>query len=185
MKNSIKFAIAFFSIGFLITSCGDNYPSLERYYVDSQASVNFFSVDIPASIVSLKAEDASSEEVKNTLKSIKKINFLGFQKNEENKAEFKIEQQKVIEILKNPKYQELMRLSDKGRTLVVKFVGDDDAIDQVIFYGADNDLGFAVARVLGNKMDPAKMMTLVNEVHIDQDSESFSQIGSFMKNMQK
>lgn len=183
MKNKIKYIIVFFTIGFLVTSCGGKYPSLEKYYVDSQASADFFSIDIPANIVTLKEEDAS-EEVRNTLKSIKKINFLGFQKNEENKAEFQSEQQKIIEILKNPKYQELIRLSDKGRTLVVKFIGDDDAIDQIIFYGSDNELGFALARVLGDKMDPAKMMALINEVNIDQNSGIFSQIGSFMKNMQ-
>ena len=75
-----------------------------------------------------------------------------------------------------------MRLTDKGRTLIVNFLGEADAIDEIIIYGSDKELGFALVRVLGNKMDPAKMMKLVNEVNLDDDSGSMQQIGAFMKN---
>ena len=179
MKNYIKYITLVFAMVFLV-SCND-YPSLQKYYVDSQESAEFISLDIPASIVSLKDADAS-DEVKSTLKSIKKINFLAFQITEENTASFDAEKTKVKAILKNPKYQELMRVTDKGRTLIVNFLGEADAIDEIILYGSDKELGFALVRVLGNKMDPAKMMKLVNEVNLDDDSGSMQQIGAFMKN---
>jgi hypothetical protein len=179
MKNHIKYITLAFAMVFLV-SCSD-YPSLQKYYVDSQESMEFISLDIPASIVSLKDTDAS-DDVKSTLKSIKKINFLGFQITEENAVSFSNEKTKVKEILKNPKYQELMRLTDKGRTLIVNFLGEQDAIDEIIIYGSDKELGFALVRVLGDKMDPAKMMQLVNEVNLDDDLGSMQQIGVFMKN---
>ncbi|OIQ37834.1 MAG: hypothetical protein BM563_07760 [Bacteroidetes bacterium MedPE-SWsnd-G1] len=165
----------------IFVSC-DQYPSLQKYFVDSQGSSEFIALDIPASIVSLKEEDASEETIE-TLKSIKKINFLGYQITEENTEAYKAEQQKVKEILKNPKYEDLIRLGGEGKTLVVKFLGEEDAIDEVIFYGADKELGFALVRVLGDDMEPAKMMELAQQVNIDDDSASIQQITSFMKNV--
>lgn len=181
MKNIFKYLALVVAISTLIVSC-DSYPSLQKYYVDSQSSADFIALDIPASIVTLKEEDAS-EEVRATLKTIKKINFLGFQMSDTNKDEYKIEQQKVKAILKNPKYQELIRLNMGAKSLVVKFLGEEDAIDEVIFYGADKELGFALVRVLGDKMNPAKMMALAQEINIDGDAAGLQQIGSFLKSV--
>lgn len=181
MLRILKYLTFIVAVSMLTVSC-DSYPSLQKYYVDSQSNVDFIAIDIPASIVSLNNSDAS-EEVKSTLKSIKKINFLGFQITENNIGEYTVEQKKVKEILKNPKYQDLVKLNFGSRSLVVKFLGEEDAIDEVIFYGADKELGFALVRVLGNKMDPAKMMALVQEINLDGDSSSLQQITSFMKNM--
>lgn len=181
MKNIFKYLALVVAISTLIVSC-DSYPSLQKYYVDSQSSADFIALDIPASIVTLKEEDAS-EEVRATLKTIKKINFLGFQMSDTNIDEYKIEQQKVKAILKNPKYQELIRLNMGAKSLVVKFLGEEDAIDEVIFYGADKELGFALVRVLGDKMNPAKMMALAQEINIDGDAAGLQQIGSFLKSV--
>lgn len=181
MKNIFKYLALVVAISTLIVSC-DSYPSLQKYYVDSQSSADFIALDIPASIVTLKEEDAS-EEVRATLKTIKKINFLGFQMSDTNIGEYKIEQQKVKAILKNPKYQELIRLNMGAKSLVVKFLGEEDAIDEVIFYGADKELGFALVRVLGDKMNPAKMMALAQEINIDGDAAGLQQIGSFLKSV--
>ncbi len=181
MLRILKYLTFIVAVSILTVSC-DSYPSLQKYYVDSQSNTDFIAIDIPASIVSLKDGDAS-EEVRSTLKTIKKINFLGFQITESNTEEYTLEQKKVKEILKNPKYQDLIKLNFGSRSLVVKFLGEDDAIDEVIFYGADKELGFALVRVLGNKMDPAKMMALVQEINLDGDSSSLQQITSFMKNM--
>ena len=70
-----------------------------------------------------------------------------------------------------------------AKSLVVKFLGEEDAIDEVIFYGADKEMGFALVRILGDKMDPAKMMLLAQEINIDGDAAGLQQIGSFLKNM--
>ncbi len=167
-------------ITLLMVSCDSN-PTLQKYYVDSNENNDFISVDIPASLLSLKNENTSAE-VKETLKSIKKVNFLGFQLKDSNKAEFKIEKQKVKEILKNPKYQELFSMGGK-QSVSVKFLGEEDAIDEIIVYGSDKDKGFALVRILGNKMDPSKMMALAEELDFEGENGSMKQIESFMKNM--
>lgn len=163
-----------------MVSCDSN-PTLQKYYVDSNENNDFISVDIPASLLSLKNENTSAE-VKETLNSIKKVNFLGFQLKDSNKAEFKIEKQKVKEILKNPKYQELFSMGGK-QSVSVKFLGEEDAIDEIIVYGSDKDKGFALVRILGNKMDPSKMMALAEELDFEGENGSMKQIESFMKNM--
>ena len=181
MKKCIKYfgiltIVAIFSVG-----C-DQHPSLQKYYVDSNENAEFLKFDVPASLLSLK-DDGSSEEVKQTLKSIKKVNFLAFQLKDTNKAEFKLEKQKVKEILKNPKYQELITIGSGKQSYTVKFLGEEDAIDEVIFFGSDKEKGFALVRVLGKNMNPSKMMTLAQELKFDRDDDSMKQLGSFMKNL--
>ena len=92
MQRILKYFALVIAVSVFAVSC-DSYPSLQKYYVDSQSSADFIALDIPASIVSLKNEDAS-EEVRETLKSIKKVNFLGFQISEDNNEMYTSELQK-------------------------------------------------------------------------------------------
>jgi hypothetical protein len=179
MRKYIKYFGLLAIIALLTASC-DNSQSLQKYYVDSNENAEFISFDIPASVLSLKNEDASAE-VRETLKSIKKVNFLGFQLKDDNKAAYKVEKQKVKEILKNPKYQELISVGGK-QSFTVKFMGEEDAIDEVIVFGSDKEKGFAVVRILGSNMDPSKMMALASELNFDNEDGSMKQIESFMKN---
>ncbi|PHR72914.1 MAG: hypothetical protein COA67_04210 [Lutibacter sp.] len=165
-------------IAMLTVSCDQN-PSLQKYYVDSNENTDFISLDIPVNVLSLKTEDASAE-IKETLKSIKKVNFLGYQLKEDNIVEYKIEKQKIKEILKNPKYQDLFSMGGK-QSVQVKFLGEEDAIDEVIVFGSDKEKGFALVRVLGNNMDPSKMMALAQELKFDGEEGSMKQLESFMK----
>lgn len=181
MNLNMKYLVFVFGICLTMMSCDQN-PSLQEYYIESQASSNFIAVDIPSSILGLKNEDVS-EEVKSTLNSVKKINFLGFQKSEENSEIYLEEQRKVKEILKNSKYRELMRIDSEKKSMQVKYLGEDDAIDEVIIFGSDINLGFAVVRILGNKMDPSKMMALAKEIDVNDKSASIEQITSFLGSM--
>lgn len=180
MKKHIKYFGMLAVIALLTISC-DEHPSLQKYYVDSNENTDFISLDIPASILSLKDENVS-EEVKETLKSIKKVNFLGFKLKDDNQAAYKIEKQKIKEILKNPKYQELISVGGK-QSFTIKFLGEDDAIDEVIVFGSDKDKGFALVRILGNNMDPSKMMLLANEIKYDGDKGDLKGLESFLKNL--
>ena len=44
----------------------------------------------------------------------------------------------------------------------VSFVGTDDNIEEFILYGNQKDKGFAVVRVLGNKMNPTSIMEMIS-----------------------
>ena len=54
---------------------------------------------------------------------------------------------------------------------------------KLFFFGSDNDLGFAVVRVLGKDMDPSKMLALLSEITVDENNGSLNQIKSFVKNL--
>jgi hypothetical protein len=180
MKQFFKYFGILAMIAIFTISCDDN-PSLQKYYVDSQESADFISLDIPASVIQLKDENTSADAIK-TLESIKKVNFLGFRLTDKNIVEFSAEKLKVKQILKNPKYQELISIGGSNQSLSVKFLGEDDAIDEVIIFGSDKEQGFALVRVLGSNMDPAKMMQLAQEIKVDGQDSSLKQLESFIKN---
>ncbi len=158
-------------------SCSSE-ASLQKYYIDSQENKNFISLDVPASVLKLK--DNVTPEEKEALASLKKFNVLAFKKDGSNDAEFTQEKQKVKTILKNPKFKELMRIKDKGRNIVIKYEGDDTTMDEVIVYASDKTQGFALVRVLGDNMDPAKIMKLANSIR-DVDSDGFKQLEGLFK----
>jgi len=178
MKGLIKL-ITLCSIVVGIASCASE-ASLQKYFIDSQENKNFISVDVPSSIIQLKQNVGA--DVKEAYESLKKMNVLAFTKNESNEADYAIEKEKVKKILKNDKYTELFRMKDKGKTLVVKYEGDDESMDEVIVYATDRASGFALVRVLGDKMTAKKMMKLGESIKdIDGDSNGIKQLEVFFK----
>lgn len=143
-------------------SCNTS-PSLQQYYVDNTENPNFISVDIPASILKVSEVDLTPEQ-KAAYESLRKFNVLAFRLTEENKAEFAGEKETVNEILKNKDYEELMRINTGSAKGVIKYLGDDDSIDEVILYGNDDNMGFALVRILGKDMRPENMMQLVEVI---------------------
>ncbi len=161
-------------------ACGSE-ASLQKYYIDSQDNKNFISVDVPASIIKLK--DDIEPEAKEAFKSLKKMNVLAFTKNESNEAEYTIEKAKVSKILKNSKFKELFRMKDKGKSILVKYEGDDESMDEVIVYASDKKQGFALVRILGDEMTPEKIMKLGKSIKdIDSGNVGLKQIEEFIKN---
>ena len=60
-------------VAMLMTSCKND--SLQGYLVESQEKQGFITVDLPVSFLELKDQDVS-DDVKATVKSIKKINVV-------------------------------------------------------------------------------------------------------------
>lgn len=157
--KSIKllFAIAFTSV---LISC-ENDKSLQKYYVENQEDTDFLALDIPTSMFT-NSESLEAEE-KATLESIKKINVLALKK-EENPEKFEEEKVKLSEIFKDEKYQLLMKYGGGNRKAELYFTGKEDAIDELIVYGYDDEQGLGVARVLGKDMNPQKIMQLMKSL---------------------
>jgi len=170
------FQIIGFVGGILIslTAC-NREQSLQEYIVENQENSNFLSLDIPAGILQLN-EDASTE-MQETLASLKKLNVIAFKINESNENEYSTELEKVKKILKNDKFTELVRMKHENASIQVKYLGTEDAIDEIILFASEQTKGFAVARILGNKMQPDKMMKLVQNMgQLKKDNSAFSQI---------
>jgi len=183
MKNLIiKTGLLIFTT-LLLIAC-DNHPSLQKYYVDSKENNDFISLDLPASILELKDTDAS-DEIKNTLESIKKVNFLALQATDSNQELYTSEKLKVNAILKNPKYKQLMKMSMGGGNVSVNYLGEEDAIDEVVIFGADKEKGFAVVRVIGANMNPSEIMKLAQEIKMDGDSGELKQLEGLLKGISK
>ena len=159
MLSSIKNSIALLVLVVAFTSCNQS-PTLQTYYVDNELKPGFTSVDIPTSFVDID-QTTLTEDQKQAYESVDKLNMLGFVVDENNKADYKVELAKIKTILKDHKYQELMRggNSTDGK-FVVKYIGSEDEIDELIVFGNANDKGFAVVRVLGDDMNPAKLVKL-------------------------
>jgi len=181
MKSFIKLAGLALVVLFISTACDSN-ASLQKYYVDSKENNEFISVDIPSSILQLKDTEVS-EDIKNTLNTIKKVNFLALQLNETNQELYASEKLKVAKILKNPKYKQLMRMNMGKGSVSVNYLGEEEAIDEVIIFGSDNEKGFAVVRVIGDNMNPSDIMKLANDIKLDGDSSQLKQLEGLLSGL--
>lgn len=167
-------------IAMVMVSCASQ-QSLQEYYVDNKENPNFISLDIPANILKMDEVDLT-EDQKEAIESLRKFNLLAFQKTSENVADYKLEKAKVKEILKNEDYVELMKINSSYGKGVIKYLGDDDAIDEVILYGDSKEQGFALVRVLGKDMNPAHIMELMQAIQKSEyKGEGLGEIGKFLK----
>ena len=156
-------------------------PSLQKYFVEKTESSDFISVDMSPSILNIKP-DALSTEQQEALKTFKKMNILAFKINDENKTKFDGERTKVKEILKDEKYQQLMKFGSGKEGAAVYFVGKDDAIEEFVLYGSKNENGFAIVRILGDKMNPEDFMTLLSALQkSDIDMEQLKPLEGIFK----
>lgn len=156
-------------------------PTLQKYFVENTESSDFISVDMSPSILNIKPEVLTTEQ-QEALKTFKKMNILAFKLNEENKTKFDDERTKVNEILKNEKYQQLMKFGSGKEGAAVYFVGKDDAIEEFVLYGSKSENGFAVVRILGNKMNPEDFMTLLSALQkSDIDMEQLKPLEGIFK----
>ncbi|WP_431158571.1 DUF4252 domain-containing protein [Winogradskyella poriferorum] len=159
MKQSIKKLMVMLLLVTAFTSCNQG-PTLQTYYVDNELQPGFSSFDVPTSVVNVEKVEMTDAQRK-AYNSVDKLNVLTFVLNENNVEDYKVELGKVNTILKNPKYEELMRTNLDGSKIVVKFLGESEAsIDELILFGSSNERGFAIARILGDNMNAGQLMQL-------------------------
>ncbi len=155
--------------------------SLQEYYIDNTENPNFLHLDVPTSILNLEKADLT-ETQRIALSSLKKLNILAFKKTVDNTADYKVEKQQVKAILSGDSYTELMKMNTDFGRATIKYLGEDDAIDEVIIYGDNDDKGFALIRVLGNDMNPAHFIQLLQAVQkSDYNGEGLGELSSFFK----
>ncbi len=175
LHTAIKGILGGMAAMLFLAGCS-NTQSLQEYYVSNSENPNFLAIDVPATILNLD-EAEMSEQQRNTLKSLRKLNILAFKKTDENAQEYKSESAKVREILKNSDYKELMKLNTRSAKGVVKYTGDGDAIDEVVIFGDMSDKGFALIRVLGDDMNPAHFVQLMQAVEkADANGKGFEEL---------
>lgn len=161
-----------------LMSCSST-QSLQEYYVDNSDNPNFLKLDIPTSVLNLGEADLTTAQ-RDALESFQKLNILAFKKTSKNVAAYAAEKENVKTILKNDKFNELMKVSTGMGKASVQYIGDDDAIDEVVIYGSSDDKGFALVRVLGDDMNPAHLMELIKAIEkSDYKGEGLEQLEGF------
>lgn len=141
-----------------LASC-NNEVSLQEYYVEHQNDKQYLAFDIPASLLTGDNSKLTAEQ-KATLETIRKVNVLGFQKKEDNLEKFEEEKEKLSQILSDDKYKQLMRYGGGNRRAELYYLGEEDAIDEIIVFGSDDEKGFGIARVTGDDMNPEDIIRL-------------------------
>lgn len=144
---------------FLI-SCNSE-PTLQKYFVENTENKNFVALDVSPDILNVDKTKLSVAQT-TALKSFDKMNVLAFKLNETNKAEFETERAKINLILKDKKYQQLMKFGSGKEGASVSYVGTDENIEEFVFYANKKENGFAVVRILGKDMNPTSVMTMMS-----------------------
>lgn len=177
----IKNLIAVTLLALIVHGCSQG-ESLQRYFVDNQEKPSFLSVDVPVSMLNLDVAQLNQGQ-KEAYESVQKLNMLAYKIKPGEQIEYETELAKVKTILDDDKYEELMRGGDSEvGNFSISFVGDEDDVKEFILFGNSKDKGFAVVRILGNDMNPTKIMTLgsaLDKANID-DSQ-LSQFTEFFK----
>lgn len=179
MKKITLFS--FVAIALLFLSCSSKV-TLQEYFVNNNQNPNFLALDVPASILNINVLELTPLQ-QETVKSLKKINVLAFKKTAENTLEFEAEKVKLTQILKGQDFTELMKFSVTRYNGVVKYIGTEDAIDEIILFGSGNNEGFAIARILGDNMNPANIIQFIQAMEQSNvDMASLKQFSGLLGN---
>lgn len=162
MKNIFKRSTLVFFALITLASCRDG-QSLQEYYVDNQENGDFILVDVPTSLVSgdIGLLDKEQQAI---LKTIRKINIMAYPVKDDTTAKFASEKTKLMNILAGDNYEELMKANTDIGNMRLYFKGEEEAIDEVIFFGSEDSKGFLLARLLGDDMNISDMMRLAQSM---------------------
>ena len=147
-------------LSLLLVSCNSE-PTLQKYFVENTENKNFIALDVSPNILNVDKTKLSIAQ-SDALKSFDKMNILAFKLNDKNKAQFEIERAKVNLILKDKKYQQLMKFNSGKEGASVSFVGTDEHIEEFVLFANRKENGFAVVRILGKDMNPTNIMTMMS-----------------------
>ncbi len=172
----IKYVIGISLAALTLFSCS-NEKSLQRYLVDRQDDDAFLKVDIAASLLKTDSNSMTQEE-KDILETVKKINVVAFPLNGENDAQYEVKRQELKDIISQDQYKTLMKFGSNTKGATLKYLGEEDAISEIIVFASDDEKGFALFRLLGDNMRPDQMIKLMNSIEKgDLDVSKLSSIG--------
>ena len=175
----VKYFMALILGAMTLLSCSDK--SLQKYLVEKQDDDKFVKMDIAASLLQGRNSDFTQEE-KDILSTIKKVNVVAYPIKEGDTADFEKERNELKDILDQDEYKELTRIKSNDWNATLKYTGEEDAIDEVIVFASDDKKGFAVFRLLGENMRPDQMLKLMKSAERgDLDVSKLSGFGEIFK----
>ncbi len=181
MTQSIKkLSVISFLVATLM-SCNQG-PTLQTYYVDNEQRPGYAQYDAPTSLINIdKVEMEMTDEQKEAYKSVDKLNILVYTPTDSLQG-ISEEIAKVNKILKDPKYEELIRGNTEDGKFSIKYIGDVDNVDELILFGSSKDRGFVIARLLGDNMNAGKIYSLRNVLqNVTIDDSNLDRLTEFFK----
>jgi hypothetical protein len=164
----LKHLLAIISLGIFLAatlvSCNEE-PTLQSYFVDKQEDNRFVKFDVPSSLIT-EDSDLLNAEQKEVMQSVRKLNIMAYpiKDGDSLKTEYQQEKQNVIDILAREQYQTLISFGSPTQGASLKFVGETDAIDELVIFASDEERGFAIFRLTGNDMDPEKFVNMMRSI---------------------
>lgn len=175
----VKYFMALLLGAMTLISCSDK--SLQKYLVEKQDDDKFVKMDIAASLLQGRNSNFTQEE-KDILSTIKKVNVVAYPIKENDTADFEKERNELKTILDQEQYKELTRIKSNNWNATLKYSGEEDAIDEVIVFASDDNRGFAVFRLLGENMRPDQMLKLMKSAESgDLDVSKLEGFGEIFK----
>lgn len=160
---------------FLLTGC-NNTMSLEEYFVKKGQDKSYVAANL-SSDVFLSGADLSAEE-REKISSIRKINFLAFKK-DSAQANYESDKVQLKKILNDEAYKSLVDYNGSGNQAKLVYTGNETNIDELIVFAENDEIGFMVARLLGDDMKPKDFYNLVKMM----DKLNLKQVESFTKGL--
>lgn len=176
------FILSFLILAISLSSCKEE--SLQSYMVESQEKEGFINLDLPASLLEIAVDKASEEDLK-AYQSIKKINLIALPYKNSDEATYEAEKAKLKAIFKNSSYKSLMNFKDKGNYANIYYLGEADAIDEIVAFGYGKEAGVGVARLLGENMNPGAIIKMMKTVKFDGDDMDFNQFKTMLNSASK
>lgn len=174
MKKVLK-NLAFLSL-LMLFSCHSE-PSLQKYLVKHQDSDQFIHMDVSGNVLFGNLKDVSKEDREN-LAIFRKINVLSLPMNGENKEQYDKELSEVQYILKSGDYHLLGMFKKKDASFQLYYMGNPEAIKEIVVFTFSQEKGFAIVRILTKDMNPEKFYTALKSIKdgtIDLNLESFEE----------
>lgn len=180
MQQSIKNLFAVILLAFALVSC-KNEGSIQTYFVDHQDLPEFKMIDLSAKMIDLSKVDLTDDQ-RETFNSFEKINFLGYLIKDGDTESYKKELADAKKVFLNNNHNELMEFNSNGIKFRISALGNDEEVDEFLALVSSNETGFGVVRVLGDKMNPEKMVKLVGDLqNADLAEDQFQDIIGFFK----
>ncbi len=173
--KTIKISLSLLISIFLLASCNDEM-SLEAFFVKKGQDKSYTAANL-SSDVFLSGANLTPED-REKVASIKKINFLAFQK-DTSKTKYESDKAQLKQILKDKEFKDLMNYSGKENEMKLVYTGNEKNIDELIVFAENKQKGFMLARLLGDNMKPADFYNLVKMM----DKLDLKQIEGFTKDL--
>ena len=150
----------------LFSSCQTD--PLEKYFVEATENGDFFVISIPTSIVQFDKDKLDAETL-NQIESIKKVNVLLYQNNENIKQK-ETEYLKAKQAINQKHYKTLAKINDSEHQLSFSYLGKGNKISELIFFGRDQKYNFLISKIKGDKVRIKNMVKAFKNIKkIDRD----------------